>query len=458
MAKWVNCDTVYSKMLNKKKLIQYFESGIKLEKKLRIGTEHEKFILNKSTLQPLSYEGNNGIHDIFLDLIEMGWRPIYDGKNNIIVGLKKDKQNISLEPAGQFELSGQPLENIHQTCDEITNHLNQMKQLSLKHNFILLGIGVEPSLDNKDFYWMPKERYTIMRDYMPKVGTNGLDMMQRTCSTQVNLDFSSEKDMIKKFRVLLSLESIGTAIFANSPFSKQKLTDFMSLRSLYWKNTDHQRTGITPFVFDNNFNFETYIDYALDVPMYFVKRSNKYIDVAGCSFRKFIEGNLDQLPNDRATYKDWEDHLTTLFPQVRLKQYLELRSMDACSWNEICGQPAFWTGLLYDNNCLDEIYDMVKEWTNDDRMYLYNNVYQKGLSTPFKKGTVLDIAKVLLKISLKGLKNRNYISRSGYDERKYLENIEINLEKGLSPSDILINKYYNEWGKVIKLIYKENIF
>tara|TARA_B100001250_G_scaffold382685_1_gene376037 strand:- start:200 stop:1537 length:1338 start_codon:yes stop_codon:yes gene_type:complete len=445
-------------MLRKKKLIEYFESGIKSDTELKIGTEHEKFILNKSTLKPLSYNEKNGIGAIFSSLKDMGWKSIYDEINNKVVGLINGQQNISLEPAGQFELSGQPLENIHQTCDEITSHLNQMKELSLKHNFTMLGIGVEPSLDLKDFYWMPKERYTIMREYMPKVGKNGLDMMQRTCSTQVNLDFSSEQDMIKKFRVLLSLESIGTAIFANSPFVNKKLSDFKSLRSLYWMNTDNQRTGILPFVFDKDFNFETYTDYALDVPMYFIKRNDKYINLAGCSFRTFMEGKLDQLPNDTATYDDWKNHLTTLFPQVRLKQYLELRSMDACSWNEICGQPAFWTGLLYDKECLEETYILTQNWTNDDRLYLYENVPQHGLATPFKNGKVIDIAKILLKISQRGLKNRNCLSSSGDDERKYLENIEINLDKNSSPADTLIDKYNHKWKKSIKPIYEENIF
>ena len=445
-------------MLTKKNLIEYFEKGAKSEKELKIGTEHEKFILNKSTLKPLSYDEKDGIRDIFLSLIDMGWKPIYDGKNDIIVGLINGQQNISLEPAGQFELSGQPLENIHQTCDEITSHLNQMKKLSLKHNFTMLGIGVEPRLEQKDFFWMPKERYTIMKEYMPKVGKNGLDMMQRTCSTQVNLDFSSEKDMVKKFRVLLSLESIGTAIFANSPFVSKKLSDFKSLRSLYWMNTDDKRTGILPFVFDNNFNFETYVEYALDVPMYFVKRNETYINASGCSFRKFMEGKLDTLQDDKATYDDWKNHLSTLFPQVRLKQYLELRSMDACSWNEICGQPAFWTGLLYDKESLEEVYSITKKWTFDDRLYLYKNVPKHGLATPFKNGKVLDIAKIILKLSQSGLKNRNFLSRNGYDERKYLENIETNLDKNLSPADILIDKYNNKWKKSIKPIYEEYIF
>ena len=422
-----------------------------------MGTEHEKFILNKTSLKPLIYDEKDGILDVFKSLIDLGWKPIYE-EGEKIVGLKYGQQNISLEPAGQFELSGQPLDNIHQTCDEITSHLNQMKKISLKHNFILLGMGVEPSKNIKDFSWMPKERYNIMSNYMPKVGMNGLDMMKRTCSTQVNLDFSSEKDMIKKFRVLLSLESLGTAIYANSPFNNGTLQSYKSLRSLYWMNTDNQRTGILPFVFDKDFNFETYTDYALDVPMYFIKRNDKYINLAGCSFRKFMEGKLDQLPNDKATYDDWKNHLTTLFPQVRLKQYLELRSMDACSWNEICGQPAFWTGLLYDKECLEETYSITQNWTNDDRLYLYENVPQYGLATSFKNGKVIDIAKILLKISQRGLKNRNCLSSSGDDERKYLENIEINLDKNSSPADTLIDKYNHKWKKSIKPIYEENIF
>jgi len=446
-------------MLNKQNLIKYFENGIKSNANLKIGTEHEKFILNKDTFLPLKYDEENGINNIFLSLIDLGWKPIIEGKEETIIGLKQNEQNISLEPAGQFELSGQPLRNIHETCSEITTHLNQMKELSKKHNFILLGLGVEPKLNLDNFPWMPKKRYNIMKNYMPKVGNNGLDMMQRTCSTQINFDFISEKDMIKKFRVLLSLESLGTAIFANSPFSKNKLTDFKSLRSFYWMNTDNQRTGITPFVFNENFNFETYVDYALDVPMYFIERNKKYIDVAGCNFRDFLNGKLDKIPGEFATEGDWESHLTTLFPQVRLKKYLEIRSMDACSWDQICAQPAFWTGLLYDQDSLDEIYSIIKEWDSNDRDYLYKNVPKYGLNTKFKKGTILDLAKKVLKISLSGLKKRNYISSNNEnDERQYLQSVEENLEKGLSPADILIDKYLNKWNKNLLPIYEENIF
>ena len=447
-----------TKLLNKTKLIEYFEKGIKKNSEQKIGTEHEKFILDKNSFLPLEYDKLNGIKDIFIELIKLGWAPISEGENNTIIGLSLNNQFISLEPAGQFELSGDSLDNIHQTCDEITNHLHQMKKLSYEYEFILLGIGVEPRLNLNDFNWMPKDRYSIMKDYMPTVGKHGLDMMQRTCSTQVNLDYCSEQDMIKKFRVLLSLESIGTAIFANSPFSEGQLTNYKSLRSFYWMETDKQRTGITPFVFSNDFNFETYVDYALDVPMYFIKRDNKYINFAGKSFRSFMQCELDVLPDEAMTEKDWADHLSTLFPQVRLKQYLELRSMDACSWDQICGQPAFWTGLLYDSDCLDEVYHMISTWTNEERLYLYKNVPKYGLQTKFRDTNILDIAKQVLKIAQKGLKKRQRFSKDGYDERRYLEKVEKNLFKGLCPADILIHKYKNQWNESVDAIYKEHIF
>ena len=447
-----------SGLLNKTNLIQYFEKGIKKNSQQKIGTEHEKFILDKSSLLPLRYSEPNGIKDIFLELIKLGWKPIKEGEHNNIIGLVLNNQSISLEPAGQFELSGASLDNIHQTCDEITNHLQQMKKIASDYKFILLGIGVEPNLGLQDFTFMPKDRYSIMKDYMPTVGKHGQDMMQRTCSTQVNLDYCSEEDMIKKFRVLLSLESIGTAIFANSPFLEGKLSEYKSLRSLYWIETDKQRTGITPFVFNEDFNFETYVDYALDVPMYFIKRKNKYINLAGKSFRSFMNGELDTLSNDVAIEEDWANHLSTLFPQVRLKQYLELRSMDACSWSQICGQPAFWTGLLYDTDCLDEVYAMISKWTHEDRFYLYNNVPKYGLDTVFKNTKVLDIAKKVLKISQKGLKKRERFSKDGYDESKYLEKVEANLNMGVSPADILIDQYKHQWKESVEPIYEEHIF
>ena len=263
-------------MLDKNTLLEFFYKGIKSVDNLKIGTEHEKFILNKDTLAPLNYYEKNGILDVFKSLMEYGWLPVTEGEKETIIGLRLNNQSISLEPSGQIELSGKPLNNIHETCDEITNHLNQMKKISAKHNFILLGMGVEPSLALKNFTLMPKDRYNIMSNYMSITGTKGLDMMKRTCSTQINFDFHSEEDMIKKFRVLMSLESIGTAIFANSPFEYRKLSSYKSLRSYFWQKTDNERTGILPFIFNEDFNFEKYVEYALKVPMYFVKRNNRY--------------------------------------------------------------------------------------------------------------------------------------------------------------------------------------
>ena len=321
-------------------------------------------------------------------------------------------------------------------------------------------MGVEPSVSLEDFPWMPKQRYTIMRKYMKKVGNLGHHMMKRSCTSQVNFDYYSEMDMIKKFRVLLNFESIGTAIFANSPFDKTKPSKYKSLRSHFWQKTDNNRTGITPFVFNNDFNFEVYTEYALNIPMYFIKRNDQYIDMTDLSFNDFLSGKRNKSsqifePNN----KDWEDHLSTLFPQVRLKKYLEVRSIDACSWDVICSPAAFWTGILYDETSLNKSYELMNDWTNEERLYLNLNVPKFGLNTKFRNKTVLDISIKLLEISNQGLKNRNILSSNKkYDETYYLKNIKENLKNGKSPADYLLDKYYNNWNKSVKPIYKELIF
>ena len=446
-------------MLKKNDLINYFAQGIKPPEDLKIGVEHEKFILNKDTIKPLSYYEKGGIKDIFISLIDIGWSPVYEGKSKTIIALQKGSQYITLEPGGQIELSGSPLKNIHQTCSETTNHLNELKSLSKKFNFLLLGIGVEPNLSLINFPWMPKARYKIMKNYMPKVGSLGLHMMQRSCTSQVNFDYSSEKDMIKKFRVLLNFESVSTAIFANSPFDQGKFSGFKSLRSHFWHNTDKDRTGIIPFVFNENFNFESYTDYALNVPMYFIKRKNKYIDMTGIKFADFASGKIYKSIKFEAKIKDWIDHLSTLFPQVRLKQYLEIRSMDACSWKVICSPAAFWTGILYDNESLNEAYMLMKDWTDEERLFLNLQVPKYGLDTKFRNQTLLDVAKKLLEISEKGLKKRNYLSSNKkYNETEYLKNVKENVNKAMSPADYLIENYFGVWNKSVDKIYKESIF
>ena len=447
-------------MINKKYLIDYFFEGTKLKNQLKIGVEHEKFVLNKDTLQPLTYEGEGGILDIFKSLIDLGWSPIIEGEKEKIIALKRGYEFITLEPGGQLELSGAQLSSIHQTCTETTNHLNEIKSLSNKFNFILLGIGVEPKLILEDFPWMPKDRYSIMKKYMPKVGDLGHHMMKRSCTSQINFDYFSEKDMIKKFRILLNFESIGTAIFANSPFDKGRPSKYKSLRSHFWHHTDKERTGITPFVFSHDFNFESYADYALNVPMYFIKRNNKYIDMTSLSFKDFLN-NKSNSAGDKfePSINDWSDHISTLFPQVRLKQYLEVRSIDACSWKVICAPPAFWTGILYDNESMNEAYELTQDWTDEERLFLNLQVPEHGLNTRFRGQTILQIANKLLEISEQGLKRRNILSSDKkYNEMHYLSGVKENLSKGMSPADLLMEKYHGIWKNSLESLYEEEIF
>ena len=445
-------------MINKNQLIEYFYQGTKSNNKIKIGVEHEKFILNKDTLLPLSYEGKNGIKTILEKFTLKGWKPLYDDNQETIIALKKGKEAITLEPGGQIELSGAPLDNIHETCEETTNHLRELKMLGNELNFILLGMGVEPNLGLDDFPWMPKQRYGIMKKYMKKVGTLGHHMMKRTCTNQVNIDYSSEEDMVEKFRIMLNLEAIATAMFSNSPFDQGKISKYKSLRSHFWHNTDADRTGLLPFVFEKDFNFENYANYALNVPMYFINRDNKYIDMTQYTFKDYLEGKSINIKHE-ATLKDWEDHLTTLFPQARLKQYLEIRSMDACNWDLICSQPAFWIGILYDDEISNKINEITEGWSEEDREYLNKRVPEEGLQTEFKGKKLISYAKEFFNLSKKGLVKRNYLSKNGeFDESIHMKDLEKNLENGFSPADCLINKFNSSWSNSLVPIYKELIF
>jgi len=445
-------------MINKNHLIEYFFAGIKSKNDLKIGVEHEKFLLNKNSLQPISYDEKNGIKNILEKFTTLGWTPSYDDNQKTIMALKKGKEAITLEPGGQIELSGAPLDNIHETCEETTKHLRELKKIGNEFNFILLGMGVEPKLKLDDFPWMPKQRYTIMRKYMKQVGTLGHHMMKRTCTNQVNIDYSSEEDMVSKLRLMLNLEAIATAIFSNSPFDRGKISKYKSLRSHFWHHTDPDRTGLLPFVFEKGFNFEKYTDYALNVPMYFIKRDHKYIDMTHYTFKDFLEGKCTDITQE-VSLKDWEDHLTTLFPQARLKRYLEIRSMDACNWDLICSQPAFWIGILYDDEILDKIKEITEDWTEEDRQYLNQRVPEEGLKTVFKERKLIAFAQDFFELSKKGLEKRNRFSKNGeFDESIHMKDLENNLEKGCSPSDCLINKFNTTWGKSVMPIYKELIF
>mgnify|MGYP001161491812 CR=1 FL=1 len=446
-------------MLKKQNLIEYFYQGIKSKNNLKIGVEHEKFVLNKKNLSHLSYNEPNGIKDILLRFVNDGWKPKYDDNNTTIIALERFGENITLEPGGQIELSGAQLSNIHQTCSETSRHLVELKNIGEEFDFILLGLGVEPSLTLEEFSWVPKQRYNIMKKYMTKVGSLGHHMMKRTCTNQVNLDFYSEDDMKRKYRLMLNLEAIATAMFANSPFEKKNISKFKSLRSHFWHHTDKDRTGIIPFVFEKGFSFEKYVEYALDVPMYFIIRNHKYIDMTQYTFREFFLNKTKINLNTEPTLNDWKDHLSTLFPQVRLKQFLEIRSMDACSWDLICSQPAFWTGLLYDENSLNKTQEIVEGWSHQDRDYLNKNTPKEGLSCRFKEETVLNIAQNLFEISKEGLDRRNILdNKKQYNETYYLKDLEKNLSNNQSPADVLINKFYNNWNKDINNIYSENIF
>ena len=445
-------------MINKNHLIEYFFAGVKSKSDLKIGVEHEKFLLNKDSLQPISYDENHGIKNILEKFTKIGWTPSYDDNQKTIIALKKGKEAITLEPGGQIELSGDQLDNIHETCEETTNHLRDLKKIGDEFNFILLGMGVEPNLKLDDFPWMPKQRYTIMRKYMEKVGTLGHHMMKRTCTNQVNIDYSSEEDMVNKLRLMLNLEAIATAIFSNSPFDRGKISKYKSLRSHFWHHTDPDRTGLLPFVFEKSFNFEKYTDYALNVPMYFIKRDHKYIDMTHYTFKDFLEGKCTDITQE-VSLKDWEDHLTTLFPQARLKRYLEIRSMDACNWDLICSQPAFWIGILYDDEILDKIKEITEDWTEEDRQYLNQRVPEEGLKTVFKERKLIAFAQDFFELSKKGLEKRNRFSKNGeFDESIHMKDLENNLEKGCSPADCLINKFNTTWGKSVMPIYKELIF
>ncbi|GAA3253630.1 glutamate--cysteine ligase [Sphingomonas yabuuchiae] len=361
-------------------LIASFARGEKPSDRWRIGTEHEKFVYALGDHHAPSYDEASGIRALLGQLEQYGWAPVMEGGN--VIALTGADGSISLEPAGQFELSGAPLDNLHQTCAETGRHLQQVKAAGDKLGVGFLGLGMWPDKTRAELPIMPKGRYAIMLRHMPRVGSLGLDMMLRTSTIQVNLDYASEADMVKKFRVGLALQPLATALFANSPFTEGKPNGKLSFRSHIWSDTDPARTGMLPFVFEEGFGYERYADYALDVPMYFVYREGKYIDAAGLSFRDFLKGELSVLPGELPTIDDWNDHLSTAFPEVRLKTFLEMRGADGGPWNRICALPALWVGLLYDNGALDAAWDLVKDWSLDERQALRDSVPELALDAP----------------------------------------------------------------------------
>ena len=358
--------------------------GEKPKDRWRIGTEHEKFVYRTDDHRAPSYDEPGGIHDLLMALTRFGWEPVIEGGK--VIALAGSDGTVSLEPAGQLELSGAPLENLHQTCAETGRHLKQVKEVGAELGLGFLGVGMWPDKTRAELPIMPKGRYKIMLDHMPRVGSMGLDMMLRTCTIQTNLDYSSEADMVQKFRVSLALQPIATALFASSPFTEGKPNGYMSYRSHIWTDTDPARTGMLPFVFEQGFGYERYVDYMLDVPMYFVFRNGKYIDAAGQSFRDFLKGELPALPGEKPHISDWNDHLSTAFPEVRLKSFLEMRGADGGPWNRICALPALWVGLLYDQGALDAAWDLVKGWSIEEQQVLRDAVPSEGLDAPAPGG------------------------------------------------------------------------
>jgi glutamate--cysteine ligase len=420
----------------------------------RIGTEHEKQVYRLADFRAPSYDEPGGIRDLLKALERFGWKPIIEGGN--VIALKGPDGNVSLEPAGQLELSGAPLENLHQTCAETGRHLQQVKTIGDELGLGYLGMGMWPDKTRAELPIMPKGRYEIMLRHMPRVGSMGLDMMLRTCTIQVNLDYSSEADMVKKFRTSLALQPLATALFANSPFTEGRPNGFLSYRSHIWSDTDPARTGMLPFVFEEGFGYERYVDYMLDVPMYFVFREGRYIDASGMSFRDFMAGKLPALPGELPRESDWIDHLSTAFPEVRLKSFLEMRGADGGPWGRICALPALWVGLLYDQTALDAAWDLVKDWSMEGREALRNAVPKLALDAPLPGGGKLrDIAAEVLAIARSGLNARARLNSAGDNEGGFLSPLDEIIARGTTPAECLLEKFNGEWAGDIARIYAE---
>ncbi|MFM7083764.1 MAG: glutamate--cysteine ligase [Hyphomicrobium sp.] len=454
-----------TEVASKADLVQWFVEGEKPKSDWRVGTEHEKFVFRTCTLRPVPYEGVDGIRALLEALVaRYNWEPIFE--KDYIIALKHPASNprgnigstISLEPGGQFELSGAPLENLHETAEETQEHLREVIDVGEDLGIGFLGVGFSPKWKLEEIPHMPKERYSVMKNYMPNVGKCGLDMMYRTSTIQVNLDYANEQDMVKKLRVSLSLQPIATALFASSPITEGRPNGFKSYRSEVWRETDPHRTGMLPFVFEEGMSYERYVDYALDVPMYFVYRDGRYIDSAGLSFRSFMEGKLDILPLQKPTLSDWADHLTTLFPEVRLKQFLEMRGADGGRWRRICALPAFWVGLLYDDQALEEAWQFTKNWTSSERQELRNSVPRWALQTPFRDTTVGTVALRILNIAKGGLRRRAQVNKKGQDETIYLEPLYELVHDKKTVADEILEKYYGSWNGSIDKLFEEFAF
>ena len=438
---------------SQRQLVEFLARGGKPKSRWRIGTEHEKFVFRLSDLRPVPYEGEAGIRAFLEAMTAFGWEPLLEGGQPI--ALRRGAAAITLEPSGQMELSGEPLATLHQSCEEVNAHLREVRRIADDFGLGLIGLGFQPLWRRDEMPWMPKARYAIMRRYMPQRGSLGLDMMTRTCGVQVNLDFRDEADMIRKLRVGLALQPVATALFANSPFYEGAPSGYLSYRSLIWTDTDPDRCGMLPFVFDAGMGFERYVEYALDVPMYFVRREGRYIDASGQSFRDFLAGRLPALPGQLPILSDWEDHLTTLFPEVRLKQFLELRGADAGPWGRLCALPALWVGLLYDEIALDAASQLVADWAQEERQGLRAAVPRWGLQTPFRGHPLREVAREMLGIAEQGLRRRACLNEAGGDETRFLTELQEIVESGITPAERLLESWERRWQHRVEPVFEE---
>ena len=436
-----------------RELVDVMASGEKPPADWRIGTEHEKFGFRLDDLRPPTFEGPQSIEALLKGLTRFGWHPYEE--HGQVIALSRDNASVTLEPAGQLELSGAPLETVHDTCKEVGGHLREVREVADELGLGFLGMGFQPKWRRDQMPWMPKGRYKIMREYMPKVGKLGLDMMTRTCTVQVNLDYASEADMVKKFRVSLALQPVATALFADSPFTDGQPNGYRSYRSHIWTDTDPDRTGMLDFVFEDGFGYERYVDYLLDVPMYFSYRHGEYVDLAGRSFRSFLAGELDGLRGELPTMRDWNDHMTTAFPEVRLKKYLEMRGADGGPWGRLCALPAFWVGLLYDDAALDAAWDLVKDFSMAERHALRDGVPRHALALPFRHATVRELAIEALKIAIAGLQRRARRNVGGQDESAFLTTLIEIAESGQTAADRKLALFHGEWKGDIDPVFRE---
>ncbi|MEL6293661.1 MAG: glutamate--cysteine ligase [Pseudomonadota bacterium] len=437
-------------------LAEYLASGCKPKEDWRIGTEHEKFGYCKDNLKPLPYEGDRSIEAVLKGLRDRhGWGELRESGK--LIGLQKDGANISLEPGGALELSGAPLETIHETCDEVNEHLREVKDIADEIGVGFIGLGAAPIWTHEEMPLMPKGRYKLMDAYMQKVGTMGTTMMRRTCTVQVNLDFGSEADMVQKLRVAIALQPVAVALFANSPFFEGKPNGHKSWRSRVWRDLDVDRTGMVPFVFDDGFGFEAWTEYALDVPMYFVYRDGKYVDALGQSFRDFLKGELPALPGETPMLSDWADHLTTIFPEARIKKFIEMRGADGGPWRRLCALPAFWVGLTYDQTALDAAWDLVKGWDAETREELRVAASIDGLQAQVGNVDMMELAREVVAISEAGLRERARPGADGLvpDETHFLNALKDSLESGKTPADELLERYHGDWDGDLSRIYAD---